>query len=184
MTNFLYGAVTFGRRDDTGACSTVEARSVEGARLVLLAAVQGDLATPALESIKDAFAKVAHASEGAVAKLVAAAPPPPYGAGVAVVVLAGARAFAAASGAARCYLERAGRLEELGTGAHDLSPGDAVVVASHARLPVGRAFFGADVGGPLDDEFHNNGLDDALEAALSKGGGGFVSVAAARAGAS
>ncbi|HEU4405702.1 MAG TPA: hypothetical protein VFS43_10460 [Polyangiaceae bacterium] len=51
-------------------------------------------------------------------------------------------------------------------------------------MNVGRAFFGADAGGVHDDEFHNNLLDAELEAALSDGGGGFVSVAAARAGAS
>lgn len=183
MTKFLYGAVTSGRRDDTNACSTVEARTVGGARLILLAAVQGDLATPSLESVKDAFAKVAHADEAAAAKLASATPPPPYGSGAAVVVLAGSRAFAAASGAARCYLERAGKLEELGAGAHDLSPGDAVIVASHARLPVGRAFFGAGASSAGDDEFHNDRLDADLDAALSGAGGKFVAVAAARAGA-
>lgn len=79
-----YGALVHGRRVDTDVASTVEARSLEGSRVVALIAVQGDLAGPSLESVKGAFARVTQVTEGAAVKLVTSAPPPPYAAGVAV----------------------------------------------------------------------------------------------------
>jgi hypothetical protein len=184
MEKMLYGALAFGKRTGPDACSTVEARTVDGStRIVMLTAVQGDLATPALEAIKGALAKVAQADESAVKKLAAAAPPPPYASGVAVVLLAGARAFVASTGAARCYLERGGTLEAIAAGTYELAPGDAILAASHAGLPAGQAFFDAGVPSAPDDDFSNNRLDAALETALSRHAGAFIAVAAARVGA-
>lgn len=174
MTSLLYGALVNGPRN---ASSTVEARNLAGGRLVLLLAVQGDLATPALESVKGAFAKVERADAAAAAKLVAAAPPAPYCEGVAVVLLEGTRAVVAASGTARCYLDRESGLVELAAGSFDLEPGNAVVAASHPSLSIGRAFLG-DVADAPGDVFRNDGLDGALEAALASGPR--VAVAAAR----
>jgi hypothetical protein len=181
MTKMLYGALALGKRTGPDACSTVEARTVDGAeRMVMLAAIQGDLATPTLEGIKGGLAKVARADESAVAKLAASAPPPPYASGVAVVLLAGARAFVASTGAARCYLERGGKLEAIAAGTYDLAPGDAILAASHAGLTAGQAFFDATVPSAPDDEFSNSRLDAALETALSRAARAFIAVAAAR----
>ena len=180
MTRILYGAITVGRRTDVDACSSVEARTVDGARIVVLAAVQGELATPALEVVKGNFAKLALADAAAAAKLAAAGLPPPFATGIAIVLLAGERAFVAASGAARCYRDRGGVLTPLDAGAVDLAAGDTLIAASHAELVVGRAFLGADVPAAVDDDtFRNNLLDDALDAALA-GHAGLLSAAAAR----
>jgi hypothetical protein len=178
MTKMLYGALALGKRTGPDACSTVEARTVDGtARVVMLTAVQGDLATPSLEAIKGGLAKIARADESAALKLAGAAPPPPYASGVAVVLLVGARAFVASTGAARCYLERGGKLEAIAAGTYDLAPGDAILAASHAGLTAGQAFFDP----APDDELSNNRLDAALETALSRAAGAFIAVAAARA---
>ena len=176
----LFGALTFGSRDGADACSTVESRTVDERRLYLLLAVTGDLATATLESVKGAFVKVASVDAAAAAKLVAAAPPPPYAAGVAVVLLANGRAAVATAGHARCYRERAGPLEELAPGVHDLVPGDVVLAASHSCLPLGRPFFVTEAPRATDDTFRNDSLDSVLEAALANAGAKFVSVAAAR----
>ena len=169
-----YGALVNGPRN---ASSTVEARTVASGRLVLLLGIQGDLATPALESIKGMFARVDRADVAAAARLVAAAPPAPYCEGVAVVLLEGTSAIVASSGAARCYLERGGVLAELAAGSFELAPGDAIVAASDASLAVGRVFLG-DIPDAPDEAFHNDRLDAALLAALSSGPR--VAVAAAR----
>ena len=184
MTKMLYGALALGNRIGPDACSTVEQRTVDGSpRIVMLAAVDGDLATPALEAIKGALAKVAQADETVAAKLAAAAPPPPYASGVAVVLLEGARAFVASKGAARCYLDRGGKLEELAPGVYELGPGDAILAASRSGLTVGDAFFDATVPSVPNDEFRNNGLDEALEKALARAASKLIAVAAARVGA-
>lgn len=174
-----YGAIVHGRRTDTDAASTVEARATEDGRVVALIAVQGNLATPSLESVKGAFARVAHATDGAAATLAKAAPPPPYASGVAVVLLGEGGAHVATSGGARCYRERDGVLEELAAGVHDAKPGDAFVAASHAGLRAGHAFFTTPVQAAGDAEFRNDTLDAALEAALAPYST-FVAVAAAR----
>jgi len=77
-----YGAPVHGRRVDTDVASTMEARSIGGGQTVALIAVQGDLASPSLESVKSAFARVEGVTEGAAVKLAIAAPPPPYASGV------------------------------------------------------------------------------------------------------
>ncbi len=164
----LYGALVVGLRSGPDACSTVEARTIEGARrIVLLAAVEGDLATPALESVKEALARVPQASESAAMMLISAAPPPPYASGVAVVLLEGTQAVAAWSGTARCYLERGGKLEVIAPGRYELAEGEAIVAASSAGLTTGRAFLEAEISAQADDAFHHGGLDAALTKALS-----------------
>lgn len=190
--SILYGALVVGRRSGPDACSTVEARTVDGdegsSRLVLLAAIEGDLATPALEAVKGAFAKVSQADEGIARHLVSAAPPPPYASGIAVVLLQGTRAFVATKGAARCYLERresshaVAKLEEIGPGVHALSPGEAIVAASRAGLVAGKAFLAGPEAPSADEAFHNDGLDEALESALSTATGPLLAVSAAKVG--
>ncbi len=174
-----YGAMVHGRRVDTDAASTVEARSVEGRRVVALVAVQGDLATPSLESVKGAFARVALVIDGTARTLAAAAPPIPYAKGVGVVLLLDDVAHVATTGGARCYRERGGILEELAAGVHDAGPGDAFIAASHASLRVGGAFFKTKIEPVADAEFRNHTLDPALDAALAPYSA-LVAVAAAR----
>src|SRR3954470_15984300 len=127
MSFTSYGAVVHGHRPN--AASTVEARTLDGARVVALIAVQGDLATPSLESVKGELARIARGSD--VIRLMTAAPPPPYASGVAVVLLAGDHAHVAIAGGARCYRERDGVLHELGAGAHEVRSGDALIASSH-----------------------------------------------------
>ena len=174
-----YGALVHGRRVDTDVASTVEAREVEGGRIVALIAVQGDLATPSLESVKGALARLAAVSDGAARALATATPPPPYASGVAVVLLADGVAHVAATGGARCYRERGGVLEQLAAGAHEVAPGDALLAASHAGLQAGRAFFTAEHAAAGAAAFRNDGLDAALTAALAPYAG-LIAVAAAR----
>ncbi|WAS96730.1 hypothetical protein [Nannocystis punicea] len=174
-----YGAIVHGRRVDTDVTSTVEARAVEGGRVVALIAVQGTLATPSLESVKGALARVARVTEGAAGALAGAAPPPPYASGVGVVLLFDGLAHVATTGGARCYRERDGVLEELAAGVHDARSGDALVAASHAGLHVGRPFFTTELRPAADAEFRNDALDAALDAALAPYSA-FVAVAAAR----
>lgn len=162
------------------AASTVEARTLDGARVIALIAVQGDLATPSLESVKSVFGRLAQGTEAA--KLIAAAPPPPYASGVAVVLLAGDRAHVAVSGGGRCYRERDGVLHELGAGAHDVRSGDALIAASHATLEVDRRFFTTAAPPPASEEFRNDTLDDALESALEGYPPSGFAVSAARVG--
>lgn len=174
-----YGAIVHGRRAETDVASTVEARPIDGGRLVALVAVQGTIATPSLESVKGAFARVARAADGAARTLAAAAPPPPYASGVAVVLLFGDVAQVAATGGARCYRERGGVLEELAAGDHAARPGDTFIAASHASLRVGGAFFEAEIAAATDAEFRNDALDAALASALAPYAA-LVAVAAAR----
>lgn len=174
-----YGAIVHGRRVDTDVASTVETRPVEGGRVVALVAVQGNLATPSLESVKGALARVARVTDGVAATLAAAAPPPPYASGVAVVLLFDDVAHVATTGGARCYRERSGVLEQLAAGVHDAQSGDAFVAASHASLHVGRAFFTTAIQAAADAEFRNDALDAALASALAPYSE-FVAVAAAR----
>lgn len=162
-----YGALVHGRRVDTDAASTVEAREVAGERVVALVAVQGDLATPSLESVKGAFARANGVTEGAAMSLARSTPPPPYASGVAVVLLLGGEAHVASTGGSRCFRERGGVLEPLAAGVHAVQPGDALVAASHATLTVGRAFFTGELGPGGTAEFRNDGLDAALAAALA-----------------
>src|SRR5262249_40851668 len=126
MNHSSYGAVVHGRPGS--AASTVEARTLDGGRVIALIAVQGDLATPSRESVRGGLGRRAGGPEAA--RLRAAAPPPPYALGVAVVLLAGGRAHVATTGGARCYRERDGVLHELGVGAHDVRSGDALIAAS------------------------------------------------------
>jgi hypothetical protein len=178
MNNRSYGAVVHGHRPD--AASTVEARTLDGARLIALIAVQGDLATPSLESVKGELARLTHGTEAA--RLVAAAPPPPWASGVAVVLLAGDHAHVAIAGGARCYRERDGLLHELAAGAHELRSGDALIAASHADLATDRRFFTSAVAPSASEEFRNDTLDDALESALEGYSSGLFALAAARIG--
>ena len=182
-----YGAIVHGRRSGADVCSSVEARTLfalgAAERVVMLAAVQGDLATPALESIKSAFARLTEASAASASALVASAPPPPYAAGVAVVLLFGDRAFVATSGGACSFSERAGVLAALPPGEHDVRAGDGILAASHAHLVLGSAFFTAPFASAVataSAEFHNGSLDDALEAALTHRSAAFIAVAAVR----
>ena len=180
-----YGAMVHGRRVDTDVASTVEARSVADGRVVALIAVQGDLATPSLESVKGAFARVVRVADGAAMTLAKSAPPPPYASGVGVVLLVDSVVHVASIGGARCYRERSGVLEELAAGVHEVKSGDAFVAASHAGLRVGGAFFTTPISvttttdAAADAEFRNNGLDAALVSALADCST-FVAVAAAR----
>lgn len=174
-----YGAIVHGRRVDKDVASTVEARSIAGGRVVALVAVQGDLASPSLESIKGALARVAAVTDGVAATLAASAPPPPYASGVGVVLLVDNLAHVATTGGARCYRERRGVLEELAAGAHVVESGDAFVAASHASLRVGRGFFTTELEPGTDAEFRNDRLDVALESALAADSA-LVAVAAAR----
>ncbi len=180
----LYGALTLGARSGPDACATVEARMIDGpTRVVMLAAVQGVLATPSLEGIKSALAKLSHADVAAAAKLAASAPPSPYASGVAVALVAGAHVLVASTGAAQCYLERRGTLEAVGPGAYELASGDAILAASHGGLlPEGRPFFAAVITSAPDEELRNDGLDAALETALARATGEFLAIAAARMG--
>ncbi|MEP7124721.1 MAG: hypothetical protein ABJE95_27580 [Byssovorax sp.] len=178
MNHSSYGAVVHGHRPD--AASTVEARTLDGARVVALIAVQGDLATPSLESVKGELARLARATD--VARLMKAAPPPPYASGVAVVVLAGDQAHVASAGGARCYRERDGVLHELAAGTHELRSGDALIASSHESLAVDRRFFASAVEPPASDEFHNDTLDAALDAALQGYASSVFALAAARIG--
>lgn len=173
-----YGAIVHGRRVDRDVASTVEASSVEQGRVVALIAVQGDLATPSLESVKGAFARVTRVTDDAAAKLARAAPPPPYASGVGVVLLHGDVAYVAATGGARCYRERRGVLEELAAGAHEVASGDVFLAASHASLRAGQAFFATDIPAAVDAEFRRDALDAALAAALASSTA-LVAVAAA-----
>ncbi len=176
MNHSSYGALVHGRAAD--AASTVEARTIDGARVIALIAVHGDLATPSLEAVKAAFVRLAHGTEAA--KLTAAAPPPPFASGVAVVLLAGDQVHVATAGGARCYRERDGVLHELGAGAHEVRSGDAVIAASQASLEVGRRFFTTAAPPSASEEFRNDTLDDALEAALAGYPASAFAVAAAR----
>lgn len=178
MKPSLYGAVVHGPPGN--AASTVEARTLGGARLIALIAVQGDLATPSLESVKGAFARLTQGTEAA--KLTAAAPPPPYASGVAVVLLADNHAHVATVGGGRCYRERDGILHELGAGSHDLRSGDALIAASEASLGVNRRFFTTAVEPPASEEFRNDTLDDALASALEGYSASGFAVSAARIG--
>ncbi len=162
-----YGALVHGRRADKDVASTVEARSLDEGRVVALIAVQGDLATPSLESVKGALARVTRVTAGAAVTLATSAPPPPYASGVGVVLLFEGAVYVATAGGARCYRERGGVLEELAAGLHDARPGDALVAASHASLHVGRAFFTTEIQPASDAEFRNDALDAALESALA-----------------
>lgn len=172
-----YGALVHGRRVDKDVASSVEASALEG--VVALVAVQGDLATPSLESVKGAVARVQQVSDGVAATIARSAPPPPYASGVAVVVLVGEVAHVAITGAARCYRERGGVLEELAAGAHAVASGDALVAASHASLQVGRAFFTTPIDAGGGAAFRNDALDAALTAALAPYAA-LIAVAAAR----
>ncbi len=174
-----YGAIVHGRRADTDVASTVEARAVEGGRIVALIAVQGTLATPSLESLKGAFAGVARVTDGAAVTLAAAAPPPPYASGVGVVLMVDNVVHVATTGGARCYRERSGMLEELTAGVHDTKSGDAFIAASHASLRAGHAFFTTGIQAATDEEFRNNALDAALASALTPYSA-LVALAAAR----
>lgn len=162
-----YGAIVHGRRVDTDVASSVEASSIAGARVVALVAVQGDLATPSRESVKNAFARITEVGDGTARKLAAATPPPPYAAGVAVVLLLDGVAHVATTGGARCYRERDGTLAEVAAGAHEARSGDAFIAASHASLRAGQAFFTTAVAASDDAEFRNDTLDAALASALA-----------------
>lgn len=174
-----YGAIVHGRRVDTDVASSVEARPNAEGRVVALVAVQGDLATPSLESVKGAFARAAQVNEGAAKTIAGSAPPPPYASGVGVVLLFGEVAHVAATGGARCYRERRGVLAELAAGAHAVESGDAFIAASHASLQPGRAFFTTQIQAGGDAEFRNDTLDAALQSALAPYSA-LIAVAAAR----
>ena len=100
------------------------------------------------------------------------------------MLLEGMRAFVATRGAARCYLQGGGHatLEAIAPGPQQLSPGDAIVAASRDGLPTGKVFIEGALASPMDEAFHNDGLDAALEKALSSAVGALLAVSAAKVG--
>jgi len=171
------GALARGGSGDEDAVATVEYRTIaQGGSpfpVVLLAVVRGDYATPALESVKDAFGSLTFVDVAAARQLVAAASPP-LASACAVVLLAGGRTYVWASGSARLHRQRGGAVSELGPGEHDLLHGD-VVAAVTAPLDVTVPWLTAvDVAGGAGRAqlgvatFRNDGLDDALSRALAK----------------
>lgn len=180
MFEYRCGAVVHGRTKGADANATVEYRAVEGGRLTMLAALQGDLATPSIESVKAALARVVAADEAVAKRLVASAPPPPFASGVAIILLNADHAFVATSGAACCYRQRGGVLAQLEPGTHALHDGDLLLAASHFVLNVGALFVEQSaIAAPLTvDEPENAQLDAALETAL-RTTSDFVAVSAA-----
>jgi hypothetical protein len=173
-----YGAIIHGRQATYDANATVEFRTAGVTQFTLLCAVQGDLATASIESIKGALSKTDRADEDAAKRLVSSAPPPPFASGVAVVLLTETDAIVAMSGSGGCYRAREGVLAKIDAGAHALQAGDIFLAVSDGALIAGSGFLS---GGPLahgGSLADNAQLDGALEAAVARVANGFVAVAA------
>jgi hypothetical protein len=160
-----FGAVA---RGETGA--TIET----GPHGIMLAAVRGTLSTPALESVKAAFAKLGAIDAGA-AQVVAAAAPSMIAESVAIVLLRGTQAFVAVTGQGAVLLERAGGTSVV-TGTHELAAGDAVIASTEALK---RPLFSSRAPAPAA-AFRNDTLDGELFGGLDRQGALDVGVAAVR----
>lgn len=162
---YSFGAVA---RGETGA--TIET----GPHGVMLAAVRGTLSTPALESIKAAFATLAGIDEAA-ARTVAAAAPAMIAESVAVILVANGTAFAATAGTGVVYLERE-KVASVVTGSHVIAAGDALVASTE---PLSRPLFGGRAPAP-PAAFRNDTLDADIFSGLDRQGAVGHGVAALR----
>lgn len=161
-----FGAVA---RGETGA--TIET----GPHGVMLAAVRGTLSTPALESVKAAFARLAGIDEAA-ARTVAAAAPSMIADSVAIVLVSGTQAFVATTGTGVVYLER-DKAASVVNGSHVIAAGDALVAATEA---LSRPLFGGRAPAPAA-AFRNDTLDGDIFSGLDRQGAVGHGVAALRA---
>ncbi|MBO6933509.1 MAG: hypothetical protein JJ863_00990 [Deltaproteobacteria bacterium] len=150
--------------------ATVERRDIGGHPATMVLAVAGDLALPMLESVKDAFLKLARVDEASVAGLLATLTPP-WVSGAAAAVSHGATVTTAIAGAGSCWRQHGGELVDTSAGAHPMAWGDGWLVSADFRPEAGD-FFGT---GTVDPDaasasptpaFANDTLDDALRAAL------------------
>jgi len=172
------GALARSGKGAEDAIATVELQTLErtdgGIPTLLLAVVCGDYATPALESVKDAFACSLGADLATAKKLVETASPP-LAPSCAVALVSGHRLYTWASGSGRVHLQRTGSVRELPPGEHDLVHGDVVAVVTAAvdlKIPwlVARHLTEPVVGSVRlgVDPFRNDGLDDPLALALAQ----------------
>jgi hypothetical protein len=157
----------------TSAISSVEELKLEGASITLLAVCDGDQPSVALECMKSTFAALTSLGSDAAQRIVDAAPPM-FAHSCAAIVIAERAAYAAVSGQARIYRQRARQLEAIAPGSHAVARPDAFVVASHALRAEGEDFFmttfaaSRDRGDePAESTFRNDALDGVLEQALA-----------------
>jgi len=169
----------------TSAISSVEELTLDGASITLLAVCDGDQPSVALECMKSTFAGLTSVGSEAAQRIVDAAPQM-FAHSRAAIVIAERAAYAAVSGQARIYRQRARQLEAIAPGSHAVARPDAFVVASHALRAEGEDFFSTASAAALRDRgdeagentFRNDALDGVLEQALASSKETAVAVAA------
>lgn len=176
----------------TSALAATLERKLEGTTVTLLAVCDGDQASVGLEAMKRAFNELKVLDAEVAQRIVDAASP---ARGCAALVLRDRTVFAACSGEARVYRQRAHKLELVAPGSHVAAPAQALLVASHALKAEGQDFFQTGPGMMLaqamvrdlgakglvelgQNTFRNETLEALLEQALSESKEANVAVAA------
>jgi hypothetical protein len=191
MTMIRVGSKSIGA---TSALAATLERKLEGASVTLLAVCDSDQASVGLEAMKRAFNELT-AVDAEVAQRIIAAAAHVAAPDCAALVLSDRTAFAAASGEARVYRQRAHKLEPVASGTHEVAPAQALLVANHALKAQGQDFFQTGPGMMLaqamvrdlgakglvelgQNTFRNETLEALLEQALSESKEANVAVAA------
>lgn len=162
--------------------ASVEELNLEGASITLLAVCDGDQANIGLECMKSAFASLTSLSSD-VAQRIADAAPSMFAHSCAAMVIAERTAYAAMTGEARIYRQRAHRLEAISPGMHATALSDLLLVASHGLRAEGEDF--SRMGSAPTTQatlgtsaFRNDTLDHVLDHALAASNEEDVAVAA------
>lgn len=159
---FYAGAWSHQRDNKTNVLASVERRTLGSQQLVLLVALEGDMAGIALELLKTQLAAVT-TTDNATATALVAAVPPMLASSIAVALLSGAACFTAARNSA-CFLQRAASVTSLRGDTH-VQAGDYVIVSTRTEATMLAQFTK-----PVlpSDALRNDLLDDVLSSAVAQ----------------
>jgi len=157
---FYGGAWSHQRDNKTNVLASIERRTLAQRPVVMLVSLEGDMASIALELLKDRFAAIDIVAEATAATLVAAVPPM-LAASVTVALLSRDTCFTATRSGA-CFLQRASTVALVGASA-TLQPGDYVIASTRSE-PLTLATFAGLIA--PQDEGRNDLLDDVLRIAV------------------
>ncbi|MDP3276375.1 MAG: hypothetical protein Q8Q09_14345 [Deltaproteobacteria bacterium] len=173
------------------AVSSIEQRLIGGEPVLLLVALEGELCTPALESVVSKFTKLTALDDNAANTLLSAAAPSMLTRNAAICLIHPAYVLTATAGEAHVYRERnaqlartEGRCETTEQGHWLACTGDALTEGSEFFAPgldVARAALGIHEGvfAMGDPNFDRDGLDAWLERCLARAAGDVARAAAA-----
>lgn len=157
--NFYAGAWAHQRDNQSNVLASVERRTLGDQRIVMIVSLEGDMASIALEVLKNQFAAIATIADSTAPALVAAVPAM-LATSVALALITEDTCFSATRNGA-CFLQRA-RSTTSAVGRSMLQAGDYVIVSTRQE-PVSLTAFDNLVA--TADALRNDLLDDVQKTA-------------------